>query len=106
MPEGYVTDLSRGYVPITLIGVIIATALATGMWMQRNQQSVENLEKSLQAFRSEIGDMKTQMGQLSNQVVAMNLALAQGPKMPENVAYKADLLRLCINNRELKCPEW
>lgn len=92
-----VQDLSRGYVPIIIVLAMLGTAVATGMWLQGNQSKIDGVSKQMT-------DLQLQFSQMSTVVSQLNIAVASGPKLPDNIAVKADLLRFCIENRELKCP--
>lgn len=91
-------DLSKGYVPIVVVISMIATAFGTAFWLRANQAQVENVDRRLT-------ELQNQVAQLSSSVAQLTLTLAKGPQLPDNVAYKADLLKFCIHNRELKCPD-
>lgn len=91
------SDLSRGYVPIVIVAAMISAALFTGMWLKGNEFQINQVDKK-------VGDLSVQMSAISSAVSQLSIAVAKGPTLPDNVAYKADLLRFCIENRELKCP--
>jgi outer membrane murein-binding lipoprotein Lpp len=95
--EATMQDLSRGYVPIIIVLAMLGTAGATGFWLQSNQSKVENISRDVQGLQQQINVLSASVSQLT-------LSFAKGPSLPENVAYKADLLRFCLENRELKCP--
>jgi len=96
-PERIMQDLSKGYVPIIFVLSIIGTALVTGMWVSAQQADVR-------AVSGKVTELQTQLSQISGQVATLSIALAKGQPLPENVAYKADILRFCVENRQLKCP--
>lgn len=99
MTQG-VSDLTKGYVPFALIlTFIIPTAIYLGLYFGKRESSTENLVAQLASVQSQISNLTTQVGQIS-------IAVAKGPTLPENVAYKADLLRFCLENRQLKCPSF
>lgn len=91
-------DLSKGYVPIIIVIAMLGTAVGTGMWLKGNQVQVEDLSKK-------VTDLQLQVSTLSASVSQLSLTIAKGPTLPENIAFKADLLRFCLENRELKCPQ-
>lgn len=91
------SDLSRGYVPIILVCSMIAAALFTGMYFKGNEAQISSIN-------TKVGDLSVQVSTLSTAVSQISLAVAKGTPLPDNIAFKADLLRFCVENRELKCP--
>lgn len=92
-------DLSKGYVPIVMAISMLATAAGTGWWLKTTQFQFESVDKK-------VTDLQLQVSQLSTAVINLNLTLAKGPQLPENVAFKADILRLCLKNPTIVCPEY
>lgn len=93
-------DLTKGYVPLILIATfIIPTALYLGLYFGKRDSASETLG-------SQITSLQTQVSALTNQVTQISIAVAKGPTLPENVAFKADLLRLCLANKNLICPQF
>ncbi len=91
-------DLSRGYVPFVLVlTFLIPTAIYIGMYFGRGDAASNNLASQLSSLQAQVSTLTTQVGQIS-------VAVARPPQLPENVAYKADLLRFCITNKNLTCP--
>lgn len=92
-------DLTRGGLPVVLVGGMLVSALIAGMWIQdrTGAGAVAN---------SSITELKLQVQQLQATVNQISVNLAKGPTLPENVAYKADLLRFCVMNRQLQCPQF
>jgi hypothetical protein len=63
-------------------------------------------EQNAISTMSQLSELRIQVTALATQVSQISVALAKPPTLPENVAYKADLLRLCVENRQLKCPPY
>lgn len=98
--NGSLTDLTKGVVPLTLLlTFIIPTSIYIGLYLQKRDSATEALGGQLAA-------LQTQVSSLSSQVTQISLAVAKGPTLPENVAYKADLLRFCLANKNLVCPSF
>jgi hypothetical protein len=97
---GAVNDLTKGYVPIVLLlTFIVPTAIYVGLYFGKKDSSSEQLVSQVTALQSQVSSLATQVGNIS-------VAIAKPPTIPENVAFKADLLRLCVENRQLKCPQF
>lgn len=92
-------DLTRGGLPIVLVGGMLVSALMAGMWLQDRTGASA-------ASSSSITELKLQVQQLQATVNQISVTLAKPPTLPENVAYKADLLRFCVMNRQLQCPQF
>lgn len=93
-------DLTKGYVPIALVlTFVIPTLLYVGAYFARRDSSTENLASQMASLQSQVASLSTQVGNIS-------VAIAKPPTLPENVAFKADLLRLCLENKNLKCPSF
>lgn len=92
-------DASRLGLPLVLVGGMLVTALGGGMWIQGRLNGNEVSSQN-------IAELKLQVTNLSAQVTQISVALAKGPTIPENVAFKADLLRFCVMNRQLQCPNF
>jgi hypothetical protein len=92
-------DLSKGYVPIVMAVAMLGTAAGTGWWLKGTQFQVEAVVKK-------VTDLQLQVANLSSAVTSLNLTLAKGPQLPENIAFKADILRICIKNPNLVCPDF
>jgi len=93
-------DLTRGYVPLALIlTFIIPTAIYIGLYLGKRDTVSESLGTQLTALQTQVSSLTTQVTQIS-------IAVAKGPTLPENVAFKADLLRLCLANKNLICPQF
>lgn len=97
--EQRLSDVSRFGVPITLIGGLLVSVLIAGMWLGKRDTTGE-------LSASNIAELKVQVQNLSDQVTQISVSLAKGPTLPESVAYKADLLRFCILNKNLTCPQF
>lgn len=93
-------DLTKGYVPLIIIATfVIPTAIYIGLYLGKRDSASETLG-------SQITSLQTQVSALTNQVTQISIAVAKGPTLPENVAFKADLLRLCLANKNLICPQF
>lgn len=97
--ENVMQDLSKGYVPVVILLAGFGGALVAGQWINRNEMNVSSVAK-------QVTDLQTQVAGLSTQVAQLSIAIAKGPTLPDNIAYKADLLRICVENRQLKCPNF
>lgn len=96
------TDLSKGSVPIMLVFGMLSTMLAAGYWFGNRSTSTEITNTQLTA---QVTRLEAQVLALSGQLQAVSVALAKGPVLPDNVAFKADLFKFCLENRQLKCPQ-
>jgi hypothetical protein len=95
---GGLADLTKGYVPVAmLIMFIIPTILGLGLYFGKRDASGDSIASQITSLTSQVSNLQTQVTQIQ-------LAVAKGPTLPENIAFKADLLRLCLENRQLKCP--
>lgn len=92
-------DISKGYVPVVIMLAALGGALVAGQWINRNEMNVAGVVK-------QVTDLQTQVAGLSTQVAQLSIAIAKGPTLPDNIAYKADILRFCVDNRQLKCPNF
>lgn len=92
-------DISRAGLPLALIASLIIVALGVGLWVGQRNSGAEGAAAS-------IAELKLQVQNLSSQVTQISISLAKGPTLPENVAYKADLLRFCTLNKTLTCPNF
>ena len=93
-----VSDLTKGYVPLAIIlTFIIPTAIYVGLYMGKRDASTD-------ALGGQLTSLQQQVTALTAQVSSIAVTVAKPPTLPENVAYKADLLRFCVENRQLKCP--
>jgi hypothetical protein len=91
-------DLTKGYVPLVLIATfVIPTAIYVGLYLGKRDTAADNMLAQLAALQTQVSSLSTQVSQIS-------VAVAKGPTLPENVAYKADLLRFCLANKNLICP--
>lgn len=98
--KGTMGDLTKGYIPMALlITFIVPTLLGVGLYFGKRDSGTDNLASQLAALQSQVSSLSTQVGNIS-------VAIAKPPTLPENVAFKADLLRLCVENRQLKCPSF
>ena len=93
-------DLTKGYVPAALIATfVIPTAIYIGLYIGKRDTTADNM-------LAQLASLQTQVSSLSTQVSQISVAVAKGPILPENVAYKADLLRFCLANKNLVCPQF
>lgn len=98
--SGTMHDLSKGYVPLVLIlTFIVPTLIGVGLYFGKRDTVADNLG-------SQITSLQTQLTALTTQVTQISIAVAKGPTLPENVAFKADILRLCLANKTLNCPQY
>ena len=96
--KGGMADLTKGYVPAALvITFIVPTLIFLGIYFGKRENAADNLATS-------ITNLSTQVTSLQTQVSQIQVIIAKPPTLPDNVAYRADLLRFCIENRSLKCP--
>ena len=92
------SDLTKGYVPLALIlTFIIPTAIYVGLYIGKRDAGSE-------ALGTQLSSLQQQVTALTAQVSSIAVTVAKPPQIPENVAFKADLLRFCVENRQLKCP--
>lgn len=94
-------DISKGALPIVVVFGMLMTAISAGYWVGGRTQTTELTANSLAA---QFTRLETQVTSLSVQVQNLSNSLAKGPPLPENVAFRGDLLKFCIENRQLKCP--
>lgn len=93
-------DLTKGYVPLALVlTFLIPTVLYIGMYVGKRESGTDHLGSQLANLQSQVVSLNTQVSQIA-------IAVAKGPILPENVAYKADLLRFCLANKNLTCPNF
>jgi hypothetical protein len=92
-----VNDLSKGVLPVTaIIGILGMLWLAAG-WVERTSGSTGQTAEAVKMLTQRVDVLTTQMQTL-------NLSFAQGPKLPENIIYRSDLMEFCLLNPNLKCP--
>lgn len=91
-----VQDLSKGVVPVMAVLGILGFVWTAATWVSKQTGQTDNMSTSFIALSNKVD-------QLSIQVNALSMALAQGPKLPENIAYKMDILELCVLNPKLIC---
>jgi hypothetical protein len=99
--EQAVTDLSKGFVPITVLSGILLTSISAAYWFGTRSTSTELTNSQL---TQQVTRLEAQVIALGQQMQAFSVSLAKGPAIPDNVAFKADLYKFCIENRTLKCP--
>lgn len=94
-------DLSKGALPVLVVFGMLASVASAAYWVGGRTQTTELTSASLLA---QFTRLETQVSSLSLQVQSISTALAKGTPLPEGVALRADLLKFCIENRQLKCP--
>ncbi len=92
-------DIRQLGLPVAVVIGMLGIAATIGMQVQSRIGAVDTSS-------SQLAELKLQVQNLSAQVTQISVALAKGPTMPENVAFKADLLRFCVLNRSLNCPQF
>lgn len=99
--EQTVQDISKGFVPITVLFTILMTAIGAAYWFGTQSTSTELTNSQL---TQQVTRLEAQVISISQQMQTLSVNMAKPPTLPDNVAFKADLYKFCIENRNLKCP--
>ena len=92
-----VNDLSKGVVPVMAVIGILGFIWAAATWVANTTGQTGSMGENFKL-------LSIKVDQLSMQVNTLSIALAQGPKLPDNVVFRADLLEFCLLNPKLNCP--